>query len=66
MTILGTSGDDNLTGNLEIHDFVLRDEPAIRSLVARSETVSQPGQDAAAARAPQVGRQRRNFGAQTL
>ncbi len=42
--------DETLAGNLEIRDFVLRDEPAIRSLVARSETVSQPGQDAEAAR----------------
>jgi hypothetical protein len=42
--------DDTLAGNLEIRDFVLRDEPAIRSLVARSETESQPGPNAAAAR----------------
>jgi hypothetical protein len=42
--------DDTLGGNLEIRDFVLRDEPAIRSLVARSETESPPGDDTKAAR----------------
>ena len=41
---------DTLGGNLEIRDFVLRDEPAIRSLVARSTTLSAPGQDEAAAK----------------
>ena len=41
--------DDSLAGNLEIQDFVLRDEPAIRRLVAQSETESAPA-DAAAAR----------------
>ena len=41
---------DMLSGNLEIHDFVLRDEPAIRSLVARSTTISAPGEDTEAAR----------------
>ena len=43
-------GEDTLTGNLEIHDFVLRDEPAIRRLVATSTTLSAPGQDTEAAR----------------
>lgn len=41
-------GDDSLDGNLEIHDFVLRDEPALRSLVATSATVSSPGDRQAA------------------
>ncbi len=41
---------DTLDGNLEIHDFTLRDEPAIRSLVARSTTVSAPGANEAAAK----------------
>ena len=45
-----TMDSDTLEGNLEIHDFVLRDEPAIRSLVARSTTVSAPGQNEAAAK----------------
>ena len=45
-----TMDGDTLDGNLEIHDFVLRDEPAIRSLVARSTTVSAPGQNEAAAK----------------
>ena len=45
-----TMDGDTLNGNLEIHDFVLRDEPAIRSLVARSTTVSAPGQNEAAAK----------------
>ena len=40
-----TMDGDTLDGNLEIRDFVLRDEPAIRSLVARSTTISAPGQD---------------------
>ncbi len=43
-------GDETLTGSLEIHDFVLRDEPAIRRLVATSTALSAPGQDAEAAR----------------
>lgn len=43
-------GEDTLNGNLEIRDFTLRDEPAIRRLVAQSATVSAPGQDADAAR----------------
>ncbi len=42
--------EDALSGNLEIRDFVLRDEPAIRRLVATSATLSAPGQDADAAR----------------
>ena len=42
--------DDTLSGNLEIHDFVLRDEPAIERLVATSTTLSAPGQDTEAAR----------------
>lgn len=45
-----TLDGDALAGNLEIRDFVLRDEPAIRSLVARSTTLSAPGQDEAAAK----------------
>ena len=45
-----TMDGDTLDGNLEIHDFVLRDEPAIRSLVARSTTVSAPGANEAAAK----------------
>ncbi len=45
-----TMDGDTLEGNLEIRDFVLRDEPAIRSLVARSTTVSAPGQDENAAK----------------
>ena len=45
-----TMDGDTLDGNLEIRDFVLRDEPAIRSLVARSTTISAPGQDEAAAK----------------
>ena len=36
---------DTLGGSLEIRDFVLRDEPAIRRLVATSTTVAAPGQD---------------------
>lgn len=39
-----TLDDAALTGNLEIHDFTLRDEPAIRSLVARTDTVSETTQ----------------------
>ena len=42
--------DDALAGSLEIHDFVLRDEPAIRRLVATSATMSAPGQDTEAVR----------------
>ena len=45
-----TMDGDTLGGNLEIRDFVLRDEPAIRSLVARSTTVSAPGENEAAAK----------------
>ena len=45
-----TMGDETLNGYLEIRDFVLRDEPALRSLVARSATVSAPGQNEDAAR----------------
>ena len=36
---------DALSGSLEIHDFLLRDEPAIRRLVATSTDVSAPGQN---------------------
>ena len=43
-------GDETLAGNLEVKDFVLRDEPAIRRLVATSTTLSAPGQNAQAAR----------------
>ena len=43
-------GADTLAGYLEIKDFTLRDEPAIRRLVAQSTEVSAPGQDADAAR----------------
>ena len=42
--------EDSLSGSLEVHDFVLRDEPAIRSLVATSTTVSAPGENQEAAR----------------
>ncbi len=42
--------EDTLSGNLEIQNFVLRDEPAIRRLVAQSTELSAPGQDAAAAK----------------
>ena len=35
--------EDALSGSLEVRDFVLRDEPAIRNLVATSTTVSAPG-----------------------
>lgn len=42
--------EDRLDGKLEIHDFVLRDEPAIRRLVATSATISAPGDDTNAAR----------------
>jgi hypothetical protein len=45
-----TLGEETLDGYLEIRDFVLRDEPALRSLVARSQTVSAPGVDEEAAR----------------
>ena len=45
-----TMDGDTLDGNLEIHDFVLRDEPAIRSLVAHSTAVSAPGENEQAAR----------------
>ena len=45
-----TLGEETLEGYLEIRDFILRDEPALRSLVARSATVSAPGQDEDAAR----------------
>lgn len=38
-------GEDTLAGTLEIHDFVLRDEPAIRRLVATSTTVAAPGEN---------------------
>ena len=43
-------GEEALSGNLEIHDFVLRNEPAIQRLVATSATMSAPGQDTEAAR----------------
>ncbi len=43
-------GGDQIDGNLEIGDFTLRDEPALRRLVAQSTEVSAPGQDADAAR----------------
>ena len=43
-------GEDKIDGNLEIGDFTLRDEPALRRLVAQSAEVSAPGQDADAAR----------------
>ena len=42
--------EDTLGGSLEIYDFVLRDEPAIRSLVATSTNVSAPGENQEAAR----------------
>ena len=42
--------DEILSGNLEIRDFVLRDEPAIRRLVATSATLTAPGENTAAAR----------------
>ncbi len=45
-----TLGDETLNGYLEIRDFVLRDEPALRSLVARGTAISAPGQDEEAAR----------------
>ncbi len=41
---------EQMDGNLEIGDFTLRDEPALRRLVAQSTEVSAPGQDADAAR----------------
>ena len=43
-------GEEALSGNLEIHDFVLRNEPAIQRLVATSASMSAPGQDTQAAR----------------
>ncbi len=43
-------GGDQIDGNLEIGDFTLRDEPALRRLVAQTTEVSAPGQDADAAR----------------
>ena len=42
--------EDSLSGSLEVQDFVLRDEPAIRRLVATSATVSAPGENQEAAR----------------
>ncbi len=42
--------EDALSGSLEVHDFVLRDEPAIRRLVATSTTQSAPGENQEAAR----------------
>lgn len=51
---------DNLSGNLEIHDFILRDEPALRRLVAQSTEVSAPGADADAARRINAGAVRFN------
>ena len=42
--------EDTLSGSLEIQDFVLRDEPAIRRLVATSTTESAPGENQEAAR----------------
>ena len=43
-------GEEALSGNLEIHEFVLRNEPAIQRLVATSASMSAPGQDTEAAR----------------
>ena len=43
-------GEDTLEGALEIQNFTLRDEPAIRRLVAQSAEVSAPGENADAAR----------------
>ena len=37
--------EETLSGNLEIRDFVLRDEPAIRQLVATSTTTAAPGRN---------------------
>lgn len=45
-----TMSEEALAGSLEIHDFILRDEPAIRRLVAQSATISAPGDDTEAAR----------------
>ena len=42
--------ENTLSGNLEIQNFVLRDEPAIRRLVAQSTELSAPGQNAEAAK----------------
>ena len=42
-------GDEALSGKLEVHDFVLRNEPAIQRLVATSASMSAPGQDMEAA-----------------
>ena len=42
--------EDPLDGGLEIQNFTLRDEPAIRRLVAQSTEVSAPGENADAAR----------------
>ena len=42
--------EDTLDGALEIQNFTLRDEPAIRRLVAQSTEVSAPGENADAAR----------------
>ncbi len=42
-------GDDTMAGNLEIQSFVLRDEPAMKKLVAQSVVSSQPGDSASTA-----------------
>ena len=42
--------ENTLSGNLEIQNFVLRDEPAIPRLVAQSTELSAPGQNAEAAK----------------
>ncbi len=42
-------GDDTMNGNLEIQSFTLRDEPAMKKLVAQSLTSSQPGDSASTA-----------------
>ncbi len=42
-------GEEATNGSLEIQSFVLRDEPAMKKLVAQSVTSSQPGDSASAA-----------------
>ena len=42
-------GDDTLNGSMEIQNFTLRDEPAMKKLVAQSITTSQPGDSASTA-----------------
>lgn len=44
-----TMGDDAMSGNMEIASFTLRDEPAMKKLVAQSMTSSQPGDSASTA-----------------